>query len=105
MGRVSTVLLASMLFLAVANQLCANATPPAPELKELDHFWGSGTMDGDAKNKVYTYDSFSSVDEHNVATATLDGGTWSGQFDVHKLEFSQDGTNWNLAMEGKATRK
>lgn len=120
MRRVSTVLLASMLFLAVANSFAQMPPPPAPELKKLDYFLGSWTMDGDvkpgpmgqggkttgstkfewmdgeyfmvsqtshsgvmgegtdtayyghdAKKKVYTYDSFSSVGEHNVATQLL----------------------------------
>jgi hypothetical protein len=65
--------------------------------------------------------------EHNIATATIDGDTWTWLFDVpmgsatmkgrfvmkvtsptaynYKLEFSQDGTNWNLIMDGKATKK
>jgi hypothetical protein len=81
----------------------------------------------DPGKKVYTYDSFSSVGEHNIATGTLEGDTWTWAFDVpmgsmtmkgrfvmkvasptsytYKLEFSQDGTNWTLIMDGKATKK
>jgi hypothetical protein len=81
----------------------------------------------DANKKLYTYDSFSTVGEHNIATGTLEGDTWTWAFDVpmgsatmkgrfvmkvtsptsytYKLEFSQDGTNWNLIMDGKATKK
>jgi hypothetical protein len=150
--------------------------PPAPELKKLDYFAGTWTMDGDVKpgamgaggkstgtskyewmdgkyfmmsqsthkgvmgegtetsyygydasKKIYTYDSFSSMGEHNIATATLDGDTWTWLFDAnmgsmtmkgrfvmkmvsptsytYKLEFSQDGSNWNLIMDGKASKK
>ena len=81
----------------------------------------------DANKKVYNYDSFSSVGEHNIAVGTFEGDTWTWAFDVpmggstakgrfvmketsptfytYKLEFSQDGTNWNLIMDGKATKK
>jgi hypothetical protein len=164
-----------MLFLTVATSF-AQMGPPAPELKKLDYFTGTWTMDSDFKpgpmgaggkntgtakyewmdgkyfmvsqathsgvmgegvetayygydagKKVYTFDSFSSMGEHNIATATIDGDTWTWLFDVpmgsatmkgrfvmkvtsptaynYKLEFSQDGTNWNLIMDGKATKK
>ncbi len=81
----------------------------------------------DANKKVYTYDSFSTAGEHNIATGTFDADTWTWLFDIpmgnstgkgrfvmkvasptsynYKLEFSQDGTNWNLIMDGKATKK
>ena len=81
----------------------------------------------DVNKKVYTYDSFSSAGEHNIATGTVDTDTWTWSFDIpmgsttgkgrfvikvtsptsynYKLEFSQDGTNWNLIMDGKATKK
>jgi hypothetical protein len=174
MKRVSVVLLVAMLFIVVATSL-AQMPPPAPELKKLDYFAGTWTMDGDVKpgpmgaggkntgtakyewmegkyfmvsqsshsgamgdgvetayygydanKKVYTYDSFSSMGEHNIATATVDGDTWTWLFDVpmgsmtmkgrfvmktspasytYKLEFSQDGSSWNLVMDGKATKK
>src|SRR5882672_4031570 len=131
MKRVSVVLLASMLLIAVATSF-AQIPPPAPELKKLDFFTGSWTMDGDVKpgpmgpggkstgtakyewmdgryfmvskstfngvmgdgvdtayygydanKKVYTYDSFSSMGEHNIATATIDGDTWNWLFDAN----------------------
>jgi len=175
MKRVSVVVLVAMLFIAVATSF-AQMGPPAPELKKLDYFTGTWSMDGDVKpgpmgaggkntgtdkyewmdgkyfmvshathsgvmgegtetayygydanKKVYTYDSFSSMGEHNIATATIDGDTWTWLFDVpmgnmtmkgrfvmkttsatsytYKLEFSQDGTSWNLVMDGKATKK
>src|SRR5215813_11663333 len=70
----------------------------------------------DANKKLYTYDSFSTAGEHNIATGTFEADTWTWVFDVpmgsmtakgrfvmkvtsptaysYKLEFSQDGTNW-----------
>ena len=36
----------------------------------------------DTGKKLYTYDSFSSMGEHNIATATIDGDTWTWLFDV-----------------------
>ena len=48
MKRASVVLLASILFIAVATSF-AQMAPPAPELKKLDYFTGTWTMDGDVK--------------------------------------------------------
>jgi hypothetical protein len=176
MKRIPAFFLLSMLLLAVATSFAQMMPPPGPELKKLDYFSGTWSMDGDVKpgpmgpggkatgtskyewmegkyfmvsqtshsgvmgegvetayygydanKKIYTYDSFSSVGEHNIATATLDGDTWTWLFDAnlgaatakgrfvmktisptsytYKLEFSQDGTNWVLVMDGKATKK
>lgn len=176
MKRLSAILPMFVLLLAMASAFAQMPPPPAPELKKLDYFTGTWTMDGDVKpgpmgpggkstgtskyewmdgkyfmvsqgshsgvmgtgvetayygydasKKVYTYDSFSSMGEHNIATATLDGDTWTWLFDVpiggmtmkgrfvmkttsansytYKLEFSQDGSTWNLVMDGKATKK
>src|SRR5882672_6790875 len=49
MKRVPALLLVSMLLLAVATSLAQMPPPPAPELKKLDYFSGSWTMDGDVK--------------------------------------------------------
>jgi hypothetical protein len=81
----------------------------------------------DSDRKVYTYTAFNSVGEAEVSTGTVDGDTWTwlsnehfgpttmkGRFTMKvlsptsysmKFELSPDGTKWNTAMEGKATKK
>ena len=177
MKRLSTtVVFLSLLFaVALSAQAQMEMPKPAPELKKLDYFVGSWTMDGDmkpspmgpggkmggaeqcqwmeggyflvsrdtfkgtmgsgtgvaymgysAEDKVYTYDAFSSMGEADHSKGTLDGDTWNwtseqkmngqmmkGHFTIKilsptsytfKFEMSQDGTNWNTVMEGKATK-
>lgn len=81
----------------------------------------------DSDRKVYTYTAFNSMGEAEVSTGTVDGDTWTwlstehmggmpmkGRFTMKvlsptsynmKFELSPDGTKWNTAMEGKATKK
>ena len=83
-------------------------------------------MGYNADQKMYTYDSFSSMGEHISSTGSVEGDTWTwsadqpmngqkikGRFVMkvlsptvynYKLEFSPDGSTWNVVMEGKATR-
>lgn len=91
---------------------------------------GSGTgvsyMGYSTDDKAYTYREFNSWGEFTDAKGTVDGDTWSwtsdervggmtmkGRFTVKMLsptsynfsfEMSQDGTKWNLVMDGKATK-
>lgn len=80
-------------------------------------------MGYDPQEKVYTYDEFNSMGEHNHSTGTLDGDnfTWmsdikmgamtmKGRFSMklmppnayaYKFEVSPDGKNWTLVMDGK----
>ncbi len=85
-------------------------------------------MGYDSTKKQYTYESFNSMGEHDVATCTpaADGKTWvwyssatdaspmkwrftetilSASSYTMKFEMSQDGTNWSSVMEGKATKQ
>jgi hypothetical protein len=84
-------------------------------------------MGYDADEKVYTYNSFNSMGEHDISKGTLDGDTWNyisdlkmgpqtmkGRFVMKILsptsytfhfDISQDGSTWNTVMEGKATKK
>ncbi|MGA8029226.1 MAG: DUF1579 family protein [Bryobacteraceae bacterium] len=81
-------------------------------------------MGYDPARKVFTYQSFNSVGEHESATGTVDGDTWSWasadqspfkwrytekilsptSFSV-KFEGSQDGANWSTIMEGKVAKQ
>ena len=89
---------------------------------------GSATayMGYDTDKKVYTYDEFNSVGEAIHSMGTLEGDTWTwlgdtkmgpqmtkGRFTMvilsptsytFKFEVSQDGSTWNLVMDGKATK-
>ena len=80
----------------------------------------------DSNKKQYTYESFSSEGEHEVATGNpdADGKVWtwyssSGMGPMHwrytetilsptaysvKFEMSQDGKTWSTVMEGKTTK-
>jgi hypothetical protein len=85
-------------------------------------------MGYDSHKKQYTYESFNSMGEHDVATCTpdADGKTWtwypapgdsspmkwrftetilSPSSYAMKFDVSQDGTTWSSAMEGKATKQ
>jgi hypothetical protein len=176
MKRVFAIALASAMLLGVTAAFAQGPPPPAPELKKLDYFVGSWTMDGDVKpgpmgpggkstgsskyewmdgkyfmvsngnfsgvmgtgtetayygydsaKKVYTYDAFTSMGQHEIAAAIIDGDTWTWLFDenmggmtmkgrfimkivspasyTYKFELSQDGSTWNTIMDGKATKK
>jgi Protein of unknown function (DUF1579) len=92
---------------------------------------GKGTelaiMGYDPDKKVYTYQAFNSSGQAETASGSVEGDTWTWTSDEHfngqpmkgrftmkvlspsaytmKFELSPDGTNWNTAMEGKATKK
>jgi hypothetical protein len=79
----------------------------------------------DPKAKVYTYESFSSQGEHEIATGKVEGDTWtwnsvdSGQpfkwrysqkilsntSFSSKFELSMDGSTWTTVMESKSVKK
>ncbi|HYU48260.1 MAG TPA: DUF1579 family protein [Terriglobales bacterium] len=91
---------------------------------------GNGTgmafLGYDPQDKVYTYDEFNSTGEVVHAKGTVDGDTWTWTNDMKmgpqtmkgrftekilsptsytfKFEMSADGTKWDTAMEGKATK-
>jgi uncharacterized protein DUF1579 len=88
---------------------------------------GTAYMGYNTDEKVYTYDEFNSMGESVHAKGTLDGDTWNwtnefkmgpqnvkGRYTMKilspesytfKFETSADGTKWDTAMEGKATKK
>jgi hypothetical protein len=82
----------------------------------------------DTKKKQYTYESFSSDGEHDIATGTPDADgkvwTWYSASEVSgptkwrftqtilsptsytiKFEMSKDATNWSTVMDGKVTKQ
>jgi hypothetical protein len=83
-------------------------------------------MGYDPEAKMYTYDAFSSMGEHESARGNVEGDTWTwisdenlggqklkGRYSMKilsptsyamKFEISPDGTSWNTVMEGKATK-
>jgi hypothetical protein len=80
----------------------------------------------DPARKVYTYHAFTSHGEAFYDTGTVDGDTWTWVRDEHRdgrvtkgrytikvasatsytfnFEASADGRNWDLVMQGKATK-
>jgi hypothetical protein len=92
---------------------------------------GKGTetayMGYDSNDKVYTYDSFSSLGEADHAKGNVNGDTWTwqsetrmgqqaikGRLTIHmlsaiaynfKFETSPDGAAWTTVLEGKDTKK
>ncbi|MBV9267599.1 MAG: DUF1579 family protein [Acidobacteriaceae bacterium] len=89
---------------------------------------GAGTelsvMGYDRNAKAYTYESFNSQGEHEMATGTLDGDTWNWSSGSQspfkwrftekvvsptsftmKFEVSPDGTNWVTVLEGKSNKQ
>ena len=92
---------------------------------------GEGTetayMGYDSSKGVYTYNAFNSMGMHDIATGKLEGDTWTWLFDqdmggmimkgrftmktssptsyTYKFELSQDGSSWNVFMDGKADKK
>jgi uncharacterized protein DUF1579 len=82
-------------------------------------------MGWDDTKKTYTYHSFDSDGESDEATGTLNGDTWTWTADnmggapikgritikevskteyTFKMEISQDGSTWTLAIESTATK-
>jgi len=92
---------------------------------------GKGTetayMGYDSEDKMYTYDSFSSLGEDDHAKGKLDGDTWTWQSETRmgsqttkgrltmtmlsataynfKFETSSDGVHWSTVLVGKDKRK
>jgi len=84
-------------------------------------------MGYDAADKMYTYDSYSTLGEADHATGNVDGDTWTWQSRTRmsavtlrgkltlrmlseraytfRFETSPDGTAWTTVLEGKTTRK
>ncbi len=83
-------------------------------------------MGYNSEEKVYTYDGFDNMGEHDVSKGTLEGDTWTwnseskmggqvmkGKFTIKevspteytfKYEWSTDGNTWTTGVEGKSTR-
>jgi hypothetical protein len=83
-------------------------------------------MGYDADQKVYTYDAFNSMGQHESSRGTLEGDTWiwladenmggqkmKGRFTMkivsptaynYKYEMSPDGSSWVTVMDGKAVK-
>ena len=83
-------------------------------------------MGYDPEEKVYTYNSFDNMGEHDVSKGALEGDTWTwnseskmggqtmkGKFTIKevspteytfKFEMSTDGNTWTTAVEGKSTK-
>jgi hypothetical protein len=88
---------------------------------------GLSLMGYSTDDKAYTYREFNSYGEFEDSKGSLDGDTWTwlgdekmggstikGRFTMKvtsptsynfKYEMSQDGTNWNTVVDGKATKK
>lgn len=83
-----------------------------------------GVMGYDPAKKVYTYASYNSSGEHESATGSVEGDTWTWNSDAGggmkwrytqkmlsptsytiKFEMSPDGSTWATAMEGRATKQ
>lgn len=82
-------------------------------------------MGYDAARKVYTYSSYNSAGEHDTATGTVEGDTWTWNSEqsaapLGKWRFTekilsptsytvkfeiQSGDTWSTAMEGKVTKQ
>lgn len=83
-------------------------------------------MGYDSANKVFTYTAFNSAGEHETATGTFDGSTWTWNSDQTsspsgkwrytqkvlspnsysiKFEMSPNGSAWSTVMEGTATKQ
>jgi hypothetical protein len=100
--------------------LHSEGTSPMGAMKEV------AVMGYDAKEKVYTYDGFSNMGEHDVSKGTISGNTWTwlseqemggkkikGRFILKEVsptsytfsyDMSTDGGAWTNVMEGKATK-
>ena len=85
-----------------------------------------GVMGYDSANKVFTYTSFNSAGEHETATGSFDGSTWTWNSEQTsargakwrytqkilsptsysiKFEMSPNGNDWATVMEGTATKQ
>jgi len=84
------------------------------------------TLAYDPKEKVYTYDEYNSMGQHEVSKGTVSGDTWTwtndtdmggkvmkGRFILKELsptsytfkfDMSEDGNSWTNVMEGKTTK-
>ncbi len=84
-------------------------------------------MGYDPARKVYTFSSYNSAGEHETATGSVEGDTWSWNSDqttsaggmrwrytqkmlspttyAIKFEMTLNGSTWSTAMEGKATKQ
>jgi hypothetical protein len=84
------------------------------------------TLAYDPKEKVYTYDEYNSMGQHEVSKGTVSGDTWTwtneeemggktmkGRFILKevsptaytfKYEISEDGNSWTNVMDGKTTK-
>ena len=106
-------------FLILHSQFSSQATGDGVEYAVIGY---------DTNKKAFTYESFNSSGEHQVATATpdADGKVWSWYSSPDrpgpmkwrytetvlspasyaiKFEMSQDGKTWTSVMEGKATKE
>jgi len=83
-------------------------------------------MGYNTEEKMYTYDGFDNMGEHDISKGTLKGDTWVYQSDskvqgkiikgrftmkelsptayTYKFEMSMDGTKWDTIVEGKSTK-
>jgi len=81
----------------------------------------------DSAKNAYTYSSYNSMGEHETATGTVDGDTWTWNSEssgapgnmkwrfiekivsptsyTMKFEMAPDGSTWSTVMEGKATKQ
>ena len=99
----------------------SDSTGPMGVMKEV------AVMGYDAKEKVYTYQGFDSMGEHDVSKGTISGTTWTwlspeqdmggkkvkGRFVLNEVsptsytysyDVSTDGGAWTNVMEGKASK-
>jgi hypothetical protein len=83
-------------------------------------------MGYNSEEKVYAYDAFSNMGEHEVSKGAIEGATWTwngeskyqgqvikGRFVITEVsptsytftyDFSTDGAHWTRVMEGKSTK-
>ena len=81
----------------------------------------------DSAKNAYTYSSYNSMGEHETATGTVDGDTWTWNSEssgapgnmkwrfiekiisptsyTMKFEMAPDGNTWSTVMQGKATKQ
>ena len=99
----------------------SEGTSPMGAFKEI------AIMGYDPKEKVYTYDGYNTMGEHDLSTGTISGNTWTwlsseqdmggkkvrGRFILNEVtpttytyayDMSVDGGAWTNIMEGKATK-
>jgi len=98
----------------------STGTTPMGTMREI------AIMGYDPNQKLYTYDGFDNMGEHDISKGTLEGDTWKynsetkmggqvykGRFTMKeispseytfKFEMSPDGATWTTAVEGKSTK-